>query len=243
MKIKIIKILCSILSSGAIMLTGISAGAAEKIISPVADQPDNICGKVNITTTTDRDTYVSIYKRTPEFPEDGYLVYDTVIHTNEVHVSDAFVFNLEYNNFNYESEQYEGDYIVKIGIPTYPGSEPVYYTDNIIIEDSDYTEYNTEYTYKISLTDEELETPLSDITVNLNGAATDLTFSAIDFMPGDANCDGKVSAMDAAFIAKMLAEQKGNELPSHADFNKDEKITALDAASIARYLAEQSLNK
>ena len=34
MKIKIIKTLCSILSSGTIMLTGISAGAAEKIINP-----------------------------------------------------------------------------------------------------------------------------------------------------------------------------------------------------------------
>lgn len=67
MKIKIIKTLCSILSSGTIMLTGISAGAAEKIINPVTDQPDNICGKVNIITTTDRDTYVSIYKRTPNF--------------------------------------------------------------------------------------------------------------------------------------------------------------------------------
>ena len=202
------------------MLTGISAGAAEKIINPVTDQPDNICGKVNIITTTDRDTYVSIYKRTPEFPTEGYLVYDTVIHTNEVHVSDTFVLNLEYNNFNYESGQYEGDYIVKIGIPTYAESQPVYYTDKIIIEDS-----------------------LSTVSGENNNKTIDLTFSAIDFIPGDANCDGKLTAMDAAFIAKMLAEQKGNELPSHADFNKDGKISALDAASIARYLAEQSMNK
>lgn len=243
MKIKIIKTICSILTAGTVMLAGISASAAEKIISPVTDQPDNICGKVSIITTTDRDTYVSIYKRTPEFPTEGYLVYDTIIYTSEVHVSDTFVLNLEYNNFNYESGQYEGDYIVKIGIPAYNGSEPVYYTDKIIIEDSDYTERNTEYAYKINLTDEELDAPLSDVTVNLNNTTTNLTFSAIDFMPGDANCDGKVTAMDAAFIAKMLAEQKGNELPSHADFNKDGKITALDAASIARYLAEQSMNK
>ena len=243
MKIKIIKTLCSILSSGTIMLTGISAGAAEKIINPVTDQPDNICGKVNIITTTDRDTYVSIYKRTPEFPTEGYLVYDTVIHTNKVHVSDTFVLNLEYNNFNYESGQYEGDYIVKIGIPTYTESQPVYYTDKIIIEDSDYTERSTEYTYKITLTDEELEKPLSTVSGENNNKTIDLTFSAIDFIPGDANCDGKLTAMDAAFIAKMLAEQKGNEVPSHADFNKDGKISALDAASIARYLAEQSMNK
>ncbi|MDE5649385.1 MAG: hypothetical protein K2I33_05730, partial [Oscillospiraceae bacterium] len=143
MKIKIIKTLCCILTSGTVILAGISASAAEKVISPITDQPDNICGKVNIITTTDRETYVSIYKRTPEFPSEGYLVYDTIIHTNEVHVSDMFVFNLEYNNFNYESGQYEGDYIVKIGIPTYNNSDPVYYTDTIIIEDSDYTERNT----------------------------------------------------------------------------------------------------
>ena len=87
MKIKIIKTLCSILSSGTIMLTGISAGAAEKIINPVTDQPDNICGKVNIITTTDRDTYVSIYKRTPEFPTEGYLVYDTVIPVSYTHLT------------------------------------------------------------------------------------------------------------------------------------------------------------
>lgn len=225
------------------MFTGISASAAEKVISPITDQPDNICGKVNIITTTDRETYVSIYKRTPEFPSEGYLVYDTVIHTNEVHVSDMFVFNLEYNNFNYESGQYEGDYIVKIGIPTYNNSDPVYYTDTIIIEDSDYTERNTQCTYKITLTDEELEKPLSTVSGDTNNKTVDLTFSAIDFMPGDANCDGKLTANDAAFIAKMLAEQKGNELPSHADFNKDGKITALDAASIAKYLAEQSMSK
>ena len=65
------------------------------------------------------------------------------------------------------------------------------------------------------------------------------TFSA--FIYGDANSDGKLTAGDAAFIAKNLAEQKGHTLPAYADFTGDGKVTAYDAAMIAKYLAEQSL--
>lgn len=61
------------------------------------------------------------------------------------------------------------------------------------------------------------------------------------FINGDANSDGKLSALDAAFIAKKLAEQKGDTLPAYADFTGDGKITAYDAAMIAKYLAEQGL--
>lgn len=64
-------------------------------------------------------------------------------------------------------------------------------------------------------------------------------FSA--FIYGDANSDGKLTAADAAFIAKNLAEQKGHTLPAYADFTGDGKVTAYDAAMIAKYLAEQSL--
>lgn len=53
--------------------------------------------------------------------------------------------------------------------------------------------------------------------------------------------DGKLTAGDAAFIAKNLAEQKGHTLPAYADFTGDGKVTAYDAAMIAKYLAEQSL--
>lgn len=61
------------------------------------------------------------------------------------------------------------------------------------------------------------------------------------FINGDANSDGKLSALDASFIAKKLAEQKGDTLPAYADFTGDGKITAYDAAMIAKYLAEQGL--
>ena len=64
-------------------------------------------------------------------------------------------------------------------------------------------------------------------------------FSA--FIYGDANSDGKLTAGDAAFIAKNLAEQKSHTLPAYADFTGDGKVTAYDAAMIAKYLAEQSL--
>ena len=124
-----------------------------------------------------------------------------------------------------------GHKVKTIALPPLPEGAPI--TKEMDIEFGNFLE----------LTDEELEKPLSTVSGENNNKTIDLTFSAIDFIPGDANCDGKLTAMDAAFIAKMLAEQKGNELPSHADFNKDGKITALDAASIARYLAEQSMNK
>ena len=55
------------------------------------------------------------------------------------------------------------------------------------------------------------------------------------------NSDGKLTAADAAFIAKNLAEQKGHTLPAYADFTGDGKVTAYDSAMIAKYLAEQSL--
>lgn len=56
---------------------------------------------------------------------------------------------------------------------------------------------------------------------------------------GDANNDKKLSASDAAYIAKMLAHQKKDELPEWTDYNKDGKITAGDAAAIAHYLANK----
>lgn len=39
------------------------------------------------------------------------------------------------------------------------------------------------------------------------------------YLVGDANEDGKFTAMDAAFVAKKLAEQKADELPETADIN------------------------
>ena len=70
-------------------------------------------------------------------------------------------------------------------------------------------------------------------------------FNPLDshYLVGDANEDGKFTAMDAAFIAKKLAEQKADELPETADVNGDGEITALDCAEVARFLAARSLAK
>ena len=48
------------------------------------------------------------------------------------------------------------------------------------------------------------------------------------YLVGDANEDGKFTAMDAAFVAKKLAEQKADVLPETADINGDGEITAFD---------------
>ena len=58
---------------------------------------------------------------------------------------------------------------------------------------------------------------------------------------GEANGDDKLTAEDAAFIARKLAEQKADELPKTADFNADGNITALDCAKIAQFLAAKSM--
>ena len=73
------------------------------------------------------------------------------------------------------------------------------------------------------------------------------TTVTIPEIKGDANGDGKLSANDAAYIAKELAQSSisgekitAEDYPS-MDFNQDGKITAKDAADIAKYLAEQSI--
>ena len=63
------------------------------------------------------------------------------------------------------------------------------------------------------------------------------------YCTGDVNEDGKFTAMDAAFVAKKLAEQKADELPETADINGDGEITALDCAEIAKFLAAQAMAK
>lgn len=74
------------------------------------------------------------------------------------------------------------------------------------------------------------------------------TTVTIPEIKGDANGDGKLSANDAAYIAKELAQSSisGEKITAEdypaMDFNQDGKITAKDAADIARYLAEQSIS-
>ena len=68
---------------------------------------------------------------------------------------------------------------------------------------------------------------------------TDLFSSKLNY--GEANGDNKLTAADAAYIARKLAEQKADELPETADFNNDGEVTALDCAKIAQFLAARSM--
>ena len=55
---------------------------------------------------------------------------------------------------------------------------------------------------------------------------------------GDANNDGKIDIIDAAFIAKKIAGKNADQLSKEADYNQDGKRDILDAAAIARYVAK-----
>lgn len=75
---------------------------------------------------------------------------------------------------------------------------------------------------------------------------SNISFSVELFAPrannyGESNGDNKLTAADAAYIARKLAEQKSDELPETADFNGDGEITALDCAKIAQFLAARSM--
>lgn len=63
--------------------------------------------------------------------------------------------------------------------------------------------------------------------------------SPADFIPGDANSDGKTDVRDCAAIARALAKGTTAELPISADYNADGEITVRDAAAIAKSLAEK----
>ena len=59
---------------------------------------------------------------------------------------------------------------------------------------------------------------------------------------GDVNDDGRVSALDAAIIARKLAEGRSSDLNKWAaDYNGDGKVSALDCSEIARFLAKVSI--
>ncbi len=72
--------------------------------------------------------------------------------------------------------------------------------------------------------------------------ADNMAMNANAYIIGDANSDGKVSISDAAYIAKMIAKRKVNELPSYADFNRDGKISISDAADIAKHMVHKNTN-
>ena len=74
-------------------------------------------------------------------------------------------------------------------------------------------------------------------TTYVTTTTTTTTTTGVSKPSGDADGDGKVSVRDCAYIAKMLANGKGKDIPLIADFNGDGIINIRDAAAIARKIA------
>ena len=65
-----------------------------------------------------------------------------------------------------------------------------------------------------------------------------VTFTVSDRLPGDANADGIVNALDAMTIAKYAAGWENVSINlSNADVTADGTVNALDAMNIAKYAA------
>lgn len=108
--------------------------------------------------------------------------------------------------------------------------------------------------FKIADTAEEGSYPITVSYDKNNDAIFDVDFNAVDFKTvdgkvtvsnticGDINGDGKVTALDNAFLSRYFAKWKGYDETavdlSAADTNGDERVTALDNAVLARHLAK-----
>ena len=85
------------------------------------------------------------------------------------------------------------------------------------------------------------ETTISVVTTSQITKRTNEYGQTVILM-GDANEDGILSALDAAVIARKLAEGRSSELNKlAADYNGDGKVTAQDCADIANFLAKSSI--
>ena len=85
------------------------------------------------------------------------------------------------------------------------------------------------------------ETTISNVTTPEITKRTD-EHGNIVITVGDVNEDGMVSALDAAIIARKLAEGRSSDLNKWAaDYNGDGRVTAQDCADIAHFLAKVSI--
>ncbi len=238
------KLVTALCVFAAVMVSAVSAYAEDVYIETDVYQPDEICGYISIKPTTDTDVYVKIYKHTPETVEEGYIVYDSVIDADKVHVDDKYIYKLEYNNFNAETKAYEGSYDIMVGIHKHADSilpeDIVYHKLNLVVEDTNYSGAETFCNINISLTDENLAKPLCVEGGKKYDKTYDMTFSYLTLLPGDVTGDGKVNVRDASAIASKLALGKTSELSAAADFNADGKVNVRDAAAIALMLATKS---
>ena len=94
-----------------------------------------------------------------------------------------------------------------------------------------------------------LAEPFEDVTIRgyLDSTAEtyarkyNFKFIGLDGTRGDSNEDSKLNIVDAAFIAKRVAQRKTDLLPLCADYNMDGNCDILDAAAIAKDVAKRIL--
>lgn len=229
--------LCAAVS---IMTTSITAFAEDINIDTDVYQPDEISGYVTLHATTEADVYLKIYKITPDTEKEEYIVYDTKIEADTVHVSNKYIYELEYNNLDIDRNAYEGCYEIMVGVDRLasPDLEDIAYsTIKLIVEDENYCGVETFCNINVNITDEALDEPLCVESGDKYNKTYDITFSNIEILRGDANNDGKINVRDCAFIASKLAQGKTNELTPAADINGDGKVNVRDAAALASSLA------
>lgn len=247
MKIK--NMIFGIFTAAAIFSSGITVSADNITVKTDVYQPDEICGYLNIHSSTIDNVYVKVIKHTPETDIDeggesiGYPVYDTFIDAVYIHASDIMVFPLEYNNYNYETKKYEGKYDILIGVHKHFGStdpsDIVYNKVNLVVKDTNYCGYKTKCKINVEIVEDDLDKPLCVESGNDHDKTYNMTFSSVTAIIGDADNNNVLNIRDAAFIARMIAKGKTNELPKHADYNGDGEVTIRDAAAIAIFLAGQ----
>ncbi|MGN0614309.1 MAG: dockerin type I domain-containing protein [Porcipelethomonas sp.] len=71
----------------------------------------------------------------------------------------------------------------------------------------------------------------------ISASALGIVSADVSGARGDANQNGTTDIRDCAYIARMLAEGKGDALPENADYNLDGKANVSDAANLARAIS------
>lgn len=163
----------------------------------------------------------SILVRLPENTSESFVeIYDMAGNYETIYVNE--VTDNIYLNINDKLE--------------FASDEPTF-KNKISFVDDNGIEKNISYSFS-STPAEVYENEEEETILIINGIET--VFIPVQVgLRGDANNDKKLTAEDAAYIAKMLAHQQKDKLPLWSDYNQDGKITANDASSIAHYLANK----
>lgn len=96
-------------------------------------------------------------------------------------------------------------------------------------------------TYDVSVSYNNDNDDIMDVDFNhVKLATVEGEVKVVNAVCGDVNCDGKITSVDSAILARYLAgwtgyDEKVNMLT--ADVNGDGKVTVIDSAILARYLA------